>query len=323
LRLGNLLEADFPIDLSEANESQSGKTYRQKVNCALYGETPYILNKNEDSGVGSLDERISEGLISGKPFLMIENLRFPIRSQLLESALRGVGSVQARGAYSRPVQVDTNRICWMLSSNKAESTPDLANRSIITRIRKQPGSYSFKTFDEGDLLRHVRAKSDYYLSCILSVLRFWHSLGKLRTDDTRHDFREWCQTLDWIIQEIFGCAPLLDGHRGEQLRISNPDLNWLREVGLCTEKSGKLEEGLKPAEIANLCDAQGIEIPGVREFSDDTQRSMAAGKILKRIFSETSGIEVGGYQVRRESSTEYNAARKENMTVHYHYFERQ
>jgi hypothetical protein len=105
LRLGGLLPADFPLDLSEANESQSGKTYRQKVDCALYGEEPFVLNKNEEGGVGSIDERASDGLISGKPFLMIENLRGPVRSQLVESALRGVGYVQARRAYSRSVQV--------------------------------------------------------------------------------------------------------------------------------------------------------------------------------------------------------------------------
>jgi hypothetical protein len=323
LRLGGLLPADFPLDLSEANESQSGKTYRQKVDCALYGEEPFVLNKNEEGGVGSIDERASDGLISGKPFLMIENLRGPVRSQLVESALRGVGYVQARRAYSRSVQVKTDRVCWMLSSNKAETTPDLANRSIITRIRKQAADHRFKVFSEGDLLAHVRAKSDYYLSCVLSVLREWHSKGKPRTDDTRHDFREWCQTMDWIVQNIFRCSPLLDGHRSEQQRISNPDLNWLREVCLCAERDNRLGEGLKPAEVANLCEAHGVDIPGSRALSDDTQRSMAAGKILKRLFSGTDNLESGGYLIRRETHNEYNQQRQENMPSHYHFFERQ
>jgi hypothetical protein len=323
LRLGGLLPADFPLDLSEANESQSGKTYRQKVVCALYGEEPFVLNKNEDSGVGSLDERASDGLISGKPFLMIENLRGPIRSQLVESALRGAGLVQARRAYSRSVQVKTNRVCWMLSSNKAETTPDLANRSIITRIRKQAPGYAFKTFDEGDLLRHVEAKSDYYLSCVLSVLREWYSKGRPRTDDTRHDFREWCQTLDWIVQNIFGCSPLLEGHRSEQARISNPNLNWLRDVGVCAEKDDRLEKALKPAEISELCEAHGIDIPGCSTRTDDDQKSMTTGKILKRLFANTNTIEVGSYLIRRETRDEYNPFRKAHLPVHYHFFERQ
>jgi hypothetical protein len=325
LRLAGLLDADFPIDLSEANESQSGKTYRQKVVCGLYGERPYVLNKTEDGGVGSLDERASDGLISGQPFLMIENVRGPFKSQLVESALRGAGLVQARRAYSRSVQVKTDRVCWMLSSNKADTTPDLANRSIITRILKQLAGYNFKRFEEGDLLRHVEAKSDYYLSCILSVLREWHSKRKPRTDDTRHDFREWCQTLDWIVQNIFQCPPLLDGHRGEQLRISNPDLNWLREIGFCAEKDNRLGDGLKPGEIVDLCEAHGVDIPGCQASADDTQRSMAAGRILKRLFSGAVNkiLEAGGYLIRRESRSEYNHEQRREMPVHYHFFERQ
>jgi hypothetical protein len=225
-------------------------------------------------------------------------------------------------AYSRSVQVKTDRVCWMLSSNKAETTPDLANRSIITRVRKQPSDHSYKTFDEGDLLQHVRARSDYYLSCVLSVLREWHSKGKPRSSDTRHDFREWCQTLDWIVQNIFKCSPLLDGHRGEQRRISNPALNWLREVAIRTEKDARLEEGLKPAEIAEICEAHGVDIPHCGGSSDDKQRSLATGKILKRLFSDSENIEVGGYLIRRESREDYNQQRQK-IIVHYHFFERQ
>lgn len=322
LRLGGLLPFDFPIDLSEANESQSGKTYRQKVVCGLYGEEPFVLNKNEEGGVGSLDERVSEGLISGQPFLMLENIRGQIKSQLLESAIRGAGWVQARRAYSRPVQVETDPFCWMLSSNKAETTPDLANRSIITRIKKQPPGYGFECYDQGDLLQHVKAKSDYYLSCILSVLRFWLQHGKQRTNDSRHDFCEWCQTLDWIVQNVFNCAPLLDGHQSEQTRISNPDLNWLRQVGLCVEKSKRLGEGLKPAEITDLCESHGLYIPGSKPDHDDSKRCMIVGKILKRLFSDTKTLESGGFQIERKLGTEYNMFRQENIAVHYHTFER-
>ncbi len=52
LRIGKFLDdADFPIDIAEANESQGGKTYRLKLVCAIYGETPYII-ANREGGVG-------------------------------------------------------------------------------------------------------------------------------------------------------------------------------------------------------------------------------------------------------------------------------
>ena len=71
-----------------------------------------------------------------------------------------------RSAYSRGIQAETAHVCFMLSSNQAEATPDLANRAIITRLRKQPASHQFKIYEEGDLLAHVQTRPDYYLSCV-------------------------------------------------------------------------------------------------------------------------------------------------------------
>jgi hypothetical protein len=322
LRLGGLLKCDFPLDLAEANDSQSGKTYRQKVACAIYGESPYVVNMNEDHGVGSLDEKISDALLSGRPFLMLENVRGNLKSQLLESAIRGIGVVQARRAYSRSVQVPTDQVCWLLSSNRVASTPDLANRSIITRIRKQQSGFAFKTYAEGQLIDHVSANADYYLSCVLSIIREWHRHGKPRTSDTRHDFREWCQTLDWIIQAVFFLPPLLDGHLGEQQRIANSALNWLREIALNADKLKRLEEGLRANDIIEICEAADVQTPGCNEATPPDRILMVVGKILKRIFSNAATVEVSGYRIRRETKDEYDLTNRMNRPVHYYFFVR-
>jgi hypothetical protein len=322
LRLGGLLKCDFPLDFAEANESQSGKTYRQKVACAIYGETPYVINVNEERGVGTLDEKVSDALLSGRPFLMLENVRGVLKSQLLESAIRGVGIVQARRAYSRSVQVQTDQLCWFLSSNRVTSTPDLANRSIITRMRKQPTGFLFKGYPEGNLIGHVSAKADYYLSCVFAVVRFWYRHGMPRTEDTRHDFREWCQTLDWIVQQVFNLPPLLDDHQCEQQRIANPGLSWLREVAASVDKLKRLEEGLRANDVIEVCEATGVQIPGCYEVTPPDRIPMVIGKILKPIFSSALTVEVGGYRVRRETRDEYDPENRMNRPVHYHFFTR-
>jgi hypothetical protein len=323
LRFGGLINRDFPLDIAEANESQSGKSYRQKLVACLYGERPFVINKKEDgSGVGSLDEHVSEGLISGRPFLMFENIRGHVASQLLESAIRGEGSVNARRAYSRGIQIETDRVYWMMSSNKADTTIDLANRSIITRIRKQPPSFAFKPYPEGDLLDHVRKNCDHYFCCVLSIVKAWHEAGKPRTNESRHDFREWAQSLDWIIQNIFRLSPLLDGHQSEQNRISNPDLGWLRSVALGVEKDKRLEEGLKPAEIADLCENHGIDIPGIRGDCDSQKIILQTGRVLKRLFANSGDLQVGGFQVVRTTETEYSMERQANLKQHLHRFEK-
>jgi Bifunctional DNA primase/polymerase, N-terminal len=324
-RCGRLIVDDFPMDLGEADRSQSGKTYRQKFTAALYGERPYVLNKGQDHerGVGSMSEQVSAALLSGRLFLMMENIRGKVDCPILESALRGVETVMCRIAYARGVQVSTENVCWMLSSNRAEASPDLANRSIITQIRKRPEGYAYKTYADGlDLLGHIKANTDFYLSCIYSVIKYWHDKGKPHTSDTRHDFRRWCQTMDWIVQNVFSLPPLLDGHREEQNRLNNPALTWIREVALIVELDARLGEGLRPNEISDICENHGLAIPGAERLSDATQINMQTGRLLKRAFARNPEILVSGFRITRQTFEEYDPQMRCKITKHFHQFER-
>ena len=200
LKFGWMLgSADFPLDVAEATVSQSGKTYRQKLVAAIYGERAHVINMR-NGGVGSLDESISSAMLSGRPFISIDNMRGRVDSQILESALRGHGRVDVRAVRKAPVQISTDSFLWQLSSNGADMTRDLANRSIVVHVRKRPSGYRFKKWPEGALVEHVLANQPFYLGCIFAVAEQWLARGKPKTDESRHDFREWVQSLDWICQ---------------------------------------------------------------------------------------------------------------------------
>ncbi len=309
LRFGRILECDFPLDVAEADESQSGKTYRHKLVCSVYGEAPYVINRREE-GVGSLDESISAALISARPFIALENFRGTVNSQILESALRGVGRVPCRIPYHGEVQVGTDHVCWLLTSNQAEMTRDLANRSIITRIRKRKASYPFKSYPSGDVLAHVKHNQLRYLGCVFSVIRHWYSAGKPRVEDHRHDFREPIASLNWIVQRVFNLSPLLDGHREEQERISNPHLTWLRAVAVACQEAHRLGQWLKPGEIVDICDAQQVDIRGANTGADDDQRNLVMGRNLSRSFGEQDCIQVGGFSIDCEEREEKDPSQR-------------
>ena len=313
LRFGRMLECDFPIDVAEADESQSGKTYRHKLVCAVYGEAPYVINRREN-GVGSLDESISAALISARPFVALDNFRGTVNSQILESALRGVGRVPCRIPYHGEVQIGTDHVCWLLTSNQAEMTRDLANRSLITRIRKRKASYPFKSYPSGDILAHVKHNQLRYLGCAFSVIRCWHNAGKPRSEDHRHDFRESIATLNWIVQNIFNLSPLLDGHREEQERISNPLLTWLRAVAIACQKAHRLGQWLKPGEIVDICDAQHVEIRGANPGADDDQRNFLMGRNLSRSLGERDCIQVSGFSIECEEREEKDPEQRHMRT---------
>ncbi len=89
------------------------------------------------------------------------------------------------------VEVDPRRVVVQFTSNKADITIDLANRSSCVRILKQPDGYRFREYPEGGILDHVRANQPLYLGAVFAVVKAWHVAGKPHTDTTGHDFRAW------------------------------------------------------------------------------------------------------------------------------------
>jgi hypothetical protein len=59
--------------------------------------------------------------------------------------------------YRGEVQVPTDHINWQLSSNGVVGALDFANRTVITRIQKQPPGYKFHEWPEGGILAHIKA----------------------------------------------------------------------------------------------------------------------------------------------------------------------
>jgi hypothetical protein len=325
--LKTFIDDDFPAHVSEAVESQSGKDYLQKVHLAIHGESAMGITKSK-GGVGSLDESIFNALLTGRRFVCIGNLRGELDSQVMEDAIRGHRFIQGRG-YRMAGTVDTKPLIWQISTNGAQFTRDIANRSIVTRIRKRGSGYKFTEYPEGDLLAHVKDNQAYYLGCVFAVLREWVAKGKPKTNDTRHDFRGWCQSLDWIVQNIFDLPPLLDGHKEQQDRTANPDLQWLRDVSntiLSLEREGEI---FTAGGVAGICAEEGLRLPGTREGSEEKVELMI-GRIMGRLFKnhakkiddEFSQIDVDGNMVTRQTREEYDSEARKNRLMHSYQFAR-
>ena len=323
LKMGNLIKDDFPMHIAEATESQSGKTYLQKLHATLYCESPKAIVPRK-GGVGGLDEDISSTLMGGRPFVSLANFRGKLDSPILEEAIRGGGTIQCR-ALKKSAEIDTTPFIWQLSTNGAEFTRDIANRGIITRIRKRPADHTFQTYEESDLIKHIEKNQAFYLGCIFAVVAEWVKCGKPRTDDNRHDFRAWTQCLDWIVQNIMGLPRLLDGHREEQLRAANPALQFLRAVAVAVTDQKKEGFNLSALDLVDICETAEITLPG---RGDSTEKpELRLGRTLKRVFNDSeqesvnhSLIKVDGFEIRRISREEYDQNRRVNVQRHSYIF---
>ena len=257
--------------------------------------------------MGSLEETFNQYLIRGANFICLDNIRGKVDSPAIESFLTEE-SYSARVPYQPAVEIDPRRVIIQMTSNKADITVDLANRSACVRILKRSESDPYKTYPEGDILEHVRARQPEFLGAVFAIIRAWYAAGQPRTLETRHDFREWAQVLDWIVQHLLCSAPLLDGHRDTQLRMTSPVLNWLRDVALTVKRAGQCGQVLRACDILTLIsEAPDLEIPGLAEGSDlgdETVRKavlQAVGRKLALCFKSGDQVLIDDITIRRQT----------------------
>jgi len=307
---GQLLDARAPVDVGEADQSQTGKGFRNKLTAAVYRHGVATVTQRKGGGVGSLEERFDSKLVGGALFLSLDNVRGKLDSPAIESFMTE-DTYSARAPYSPNVDIDPKRIVLMFTSNRAELTDDFANRCSSVRILKQPAGYRFTRFSEGDLLQHVRANQSLYLGAIFAVIREWHRQGMPRCEGSKHDFYQWADCLDWIVQNILGEAPLLDGHEETRARMTNPQLNWLRDVALAVISAARTDEWLRASDVLDvLAEAGDVEIPGMKEGIDLDEEAdrgsvlRCLGQKLGRCFRKQTELTIDGITVERDAGTD-------------------
>jgi hypothetical protein len=214
----------------------------------------------------------------------------------LESVLRGAKRVAVRLPYSKEVLIDTTRAIIQLTSNDATPTKDLMNRSLIISNRKRVKGYKPTLPWGDDFLQYVDRNRAQYLSAIYSVIVAWWDKGKPKTHETGHDFREWVQPIDWIVQNLLGLKPLLGGQ-------TTVTAGWFRDIirHLLPDQIG---EKLDYKTLLRIADDNDIEIPGdVTKSSglvqDVVRRQNLGRKLSKTIFRDSDVVLVDGYKITR------------------------
>ena len=325
LKFGGLLETHTPLFVVEADESQAGKGFLLEVIQRIYGEIPAFLTQRQ-GGVGGFDESLGQALIDGRPFIQLDNIRGRIGSPYFEAILTCPlgGTVPARVPYRGEVQVRPDRFVFQLTSNGFESTRDLANRACIIRIRKRRG-FKFRPYPEGGLLSHIAANRPRYLSAVYSIVSQWVVRGKPATEDMRGEgrFRQWTQTMDWIIKELFNLPPLMDGHEDAQERVANPALNWFRQVCFAVEADARLEESLTASDILEICHGHSLDILGVaNDAPDEKAVLLRIGCLMKKAFMEKDSIEVDGFGIHKSEEVRYSEERRRDVTTNKYVIQR-
>lgn len=309
LVMGGLLRGRAPVDLGEADQSQTGKGYRNKITAAIYNSKVAAVSQSS-GGVGGLEEDFNYRVLSGANFIALDNVRGKIDSKFLESFLTE-DSYTGRSAYRPHGDIDPSRYFVMMTSNAAEITRDMANRMACVRLLKQEPGYQYRKYEAGGLLEHIRANQAEYLGAVFAIVRAWWEAGKPQTSETRHDFRQWAQVLDWITHNLLNAPPLLDGHQATQERMTNPNLAWLRDVAIAVDAADRLDEPLRAYEILDIIEHTDVAIPGVKDrdlLDDEKARETAMRAIGRRIG--------GCFKVEDSIDNGVDSIDIDNLTIH-------
>ncbi len=230
LKFGGLLRCRCPIFIIDANLSQAGKGLLTELTATIYYAKIATVTAR-DGGVGGLDESLDMAMVSGSPFIRLDNVRGRVQSQRLESLLTESGTIQARIPHVGYVEVRPSAHIWQFTANGAEATQDLMNRSSIVTIRKRPDDYQFKEWDGMGIMGWTEKHQAKILGAIFRIIQEWINAGKPSLSCPSHDFREWAGVVAWFCQTIFHLPAPSEGHRQAAAQRADPVKAWLHALG--------------------------------------------------------------------------------------------
>lgn len=304
---GGILRGRAPFDLGEADGSQAGKSYRHKLTAAMYNERVDVITQGNGRGLGNVEEAISAKLLAGSGFISIDNMRGKLDSPMIE-AMATEDTILCRVAYSAPQTVDPSKVTLQATSNRADITRDLANRSSVVRIRHQGFDYTWRQYPEGDILDHIRGNQHKYYGAIYTILNAWVEAGRPQDNVTDHSFKVWAGSLGWIVRTLFNAGDILAGHREIQERLTIPHMRWIREVAIAAVAglTGPCTEALRTSDLLELCLDNDIEVPGLGDRDnpdDDNTRKrvlQTIGRRMGRVIAKgTAAVDIDGYRIYR------------------------
>jgi hypothetical protein len=285
------------VHVLEADSSQTGKGYFVDLICAIYNNIPEYVRQKGQGGVGGQQESFEHAVSTGRPFINFDNFRGKLDSPAIESSLTAQ-EIDVRLPHRGYAKVKLDGISYFLTSNGAEMTTDFSKRSSIIRMKKNGDDHQFERFPEGDLLDHVRANKATFLGAVLRVVQTWIIDGSPQTDETRHDFRKWARSLDFITGTYFKSHRLMDGHQSLQQRVANPFMNSLRELAIIAKRDEDYTFR-SPSFFIKWASDKGVELPLAK--GDDDSKNKSFGRKVGPLFDKagTSKIEIDDMNFER------------------------
>lgn len=308
LRFGGLIQGDTPMVLVAADQQGAGKSLLCHLIATVYGVS-YEMVTQRQGGVGSFDESVDQALASGSPLVFLDNLKGCVDSPRLEAILTARRPIACRIPNVGSVTVDTSNVVVFGTTNDATISPDLASRSLVIELLKQPAGYPFSDYGTSGIVSHVQQIRHAYLSAIVTVIEEWGKQSFPIADGAKHRMDGWAKSVGGILN-MLGLPDFCTGNDASQLFRSEPLIDWL--INLAQVYPATALEA-NTSELIRLGNEHGTPAP-LKHGETDKTFARRFGLKASKLLSLDTVMVFGKISVVRTES--HNPATRKNETIY-------
>ena len=160
-----------PMFLISAAQPGSGKSYLADI-MSLIGTGQFPAPLSQTGNDDEFNKRVDTAFLSGRPFILIDNIKRPLDCDTLEQALTA-NEIEIRGFKTQKGLKATTRTIVVGTGNNLTTSADMLRRSVLCYLNPavdRPEEIQFK-FNPRLAVAKDRGR---YVAAVLTILRAYH-----------------------------------------------------------------------------------------------------------------------------------------------------
>lgn len=219
-----MVSGSTPLHLIEAPTAGSGKGLLADIVCLTFtGQEAEVTTLPTDEE--ETRKKLTSVLRAGKPIITFDNLPYGSKSATLAAMLTSHTWSDRKMGVQEMIEM-TNRAVWITTVNNPDFNVDLARRCIRIRIAPDAGRpWERAVFKHPALREWVRSNRHRIVHALLTLIRYWVSLGMPRGTKTLGSFESWSRIMGGILDHI-GVPGFLENTRELYDQADTDSAEW-------------------------------------------------------------------------------------------------
>ncbi len=243
-----VIEGPTPIHFIEAPKAGTGKSKLAHLATMLTCGPSGAASISETTDEEEWRKRITSSLLTGSPFLFIDNITQTLQSSNISTATTKREWKDRILGTNDEVTLDI-RVVWIVTANNASMSVDNARRSIRIRLNarvEDPFTRLPETFRHPNLEKWVFEHWGELVWACLTLWRAWVAAGKPAGTAVLGSFEDWAATMSGLM-DVIGVPGFLTNTQDFMSMADESSSRWHELMEAWWERFGS--EPVRPKEL--------------------------------------------------------------------------